>query len=62
MDTIRYDATEYVYYRLADESPIQEKADKLMVRRWAALQAHTIPLEEGIPPNSDKASVEKYEV
>lgn len=62
LDTIRYDANEYVYYRLADESPIQEKADKLMVRRWAPLQAHTIPLEEGIPPKSDKGSVEKYEV
>lgn len=62
LDTIRYDAEEYVYYRLADESPIQEKADKLMVRRWAPLQAHTIPLEEGIPPKSDKGSVEKYEV
>ncbi len=62
LDTIRYDAEEYVYYRMADESPIQEKADKLMVRRWAPLQAHTIPLEEGIPPKSDKGSVEKYEV
>ena len=26
MDTIRYDANEYVYYRLADETPIQEKS------------------------------------
>ena len=62
LDTIRYDASQYVYYRIADESPIQEKADKLTVRRWAPLQAHTIPLDEGVPPKSDKGSVEKYEM
>lgn len=62
LDTIRYDASQYVYYRIADEMPIQEKADKLMVRRWAPLQAHTVPLDEGIPPKSDKGSVEKYEM
>ena len=62
LDTIRYDADQYVYFRLADEAPIQEKADKLMLRRWAPLQAHTVPLEEGVPPKSDKGSVEKYEL
>lgn len=62
LDTIRYDASQYVYFRLADETPIQEKADKLMLRRWAPLQAHTIPLVEGVPPHSDKGSVEKYEL
>ena len=50
LDTIRYDASQYVYYRLADQSPIQDKADKLTVRRWAPLQAHTVPLDEGIAP------------
>lgn len=62
LDTIRYDASEYVYFRLADTAPIQEKADKLQVRRWAPLQAHTVPLDEGVPPKSDKGSVEKYEL
>lgn len=62
LDTIRYDADQYVYYRLADSAPIQERADKLMIRRWAPLQAHTIPLAEGVPPKSDKGSVEKYEM
>lgn len=62
LDTIRYDADKYVYFRLADSAPIQERADKLMVRRWAPLQAHTVPLAEGIPPKSDKGSVEKYEM
>jgi len=62
LDTIRYDADQYVYFRLADETPIQEKADKLMVRRWSPLQGHTVPLEEGVPPKSDKGSVEKYEI
>ena len=62
LDTIRYDASQYVYFRLADETPIQEKADKLMVRRWTPLQGHTTPLEEGVPPKSDKGSVEKYEM
>lgn len=62
LDTIRIDGANYVYYRLADEAPIQEKADKLVLRRWAPLQAHTVPLEEGIPPISDKGSVEKYEL
>lgn len=61
LDTIRLDADQYVYYRMADTSPIGDKADKLQVRRWAPLQAHTVPLTEGIPPASDKGSVEKYE-
>lgn len=62
LDTIRLDADQYTYYRYADEMPIQEKADKLTVRRWAPLQAHTVPLVEGVPPKSDKGSVEKYEM
>ena len=62
LDTIRVDGANYVYYRIADETPIQEKADKLVLRRWAPLQAHTVPIEEGIPPISDKGSVEKYEL
>lgn len=62
LDTIRYDANQYVYFRLADVAPIQEKADKLQLRRWAPLQAHTVPLDEGVPPISDKGSVEKYEL
>jgi hypothetical protein len=62
LDTIRIDGKEYVYYRLATESPIQDKADKLVLRRWAPLEGHTVPLMEGIPPNSDKSSLEKYEI
>ena len=62
LDTIRIDGKNYIYHTLASESPIQEKADKLIVRRWAPLQAHTVPLVEGVPPMSDKGSVEKYEM
>lgn len=62
LDTIRLDAGEYKYYKLADEAPIQNKAEKLTLRRWAPLQAHTVPLVEGVPPKSDKGSVEKYEM
>jgi len=62
LDTIRIDGAQYIYHSLADEMPIQEKADKLMVRRWAPLQAHITPLAEGVPPQSDKGSVEKYEM
>ena len=62
LDTIRLDATQYTYYRYADDMPIQDKADKLTVRRWSPLQAHTVPLAEGVPPLSDKGSVEKYEM
>ena len=62
LDTIRIDAKNYVYFRLADSAPIQEKADKLMLRRWSALQGHTVPLVEGVPPLSDKGSVKKYEL
>lgn len=62
LDTIRYDADQYCYYRLADETPIQDKADRLQLRRWAPLQAHTVPLTEGIPPISDKGSVEEYTI
>ena len=62
LDTIRLDADQYVYFRLADTQPIGDKADKLQLRRWAPLQAHTTPLTEGVPPMSDKGSVEKYEI
>lgn len=62
LDTIRIDADQYCYYRLADTMPIGDKADKLQLRRWSPLQAHTVPLVEGIPPRSDKGSVEKYEI
>lgn len=62
LDTIRLDKDQYTYYRYADEMPIQEQADKLVIRRWAPLQAHTVPLAEGVPPISDKGSVEKYEM
>ena len=62
LDTIRVDAALYTYYRYAEAAPIQEKADKLTMRRWAPIQAHIVPLAEGIPPKSDKGSVEKYEL
>lgn len=62
LDTIRYDANQYMYYRYAEEEPTQDKADKLVLRRWSPLQAHTVPLTEGVPPMSDKGSVEKYEI
>lgn len=62
LETIRLDADQYVYFKQADSMPIQGKADKLTVRRWSALQAHTVPLTEGIPPISDKGSVKKYEM
>lgn len=62
LDTIRLGADEFKHYRLADETPIQGSAEKLQVRRWSPLQAHTIPLVEGVPPISDKGSVESYEI
>lgn len=62
LDTIRVEANEYVYFRYAETKPMGEKANKLQLRRWAPLQAHTVPLTEGIPPISDKGSVEMYEI
>jgi hypothetical protein len=62
LDTIRYDQDAYVYFRMADTSPIQDKADKLVLKRWSALQGHTVPLYEGIPPKSDRGSVKSYEL
>lgn len=62
LDTIRLDANQYMYYRYADVQPISGKANKLQMRRWAPLQAHTEPLIEGVPPTSDKGSVEMYEI
>ena len=62
LETIRLGADQYPYYRLADQSPIPDKSNKLQMRRWSPLQAHTVPLVEGIPPKSDKGSVETYEI
>ena len=61
LDTIRDAAESYQYFKYA--KPIDTNgADKLVLRRWAPLQAHTTPLEEGVPPMTDKGSVEKYEI
>lgn len=62
LETIRLGADQYPYYRLAEASPIPDKSQKLQLRRWSPLQAHTVPLVEGIPPVSDKGSVETYEI
>lgn len=62
LDTIRLDEAHYVHFRLADTSPIQGNAEKLQIRRWAPLKAHTTPLAEGVPPTSDKGSMESYEI
>ena len=62
LDTIRLDESHYVFYRLANTTPIQGNAEKLQIRRWAPLQAHTEPLAEGVPPFSDKGSMESYEI
>jgi hypothetical protein len=62
LDTIRLDANEFVFYRLADSQPIGSVANSNLLRRWAPLQAHTVPLAEGVPPASDKGSVETYQI
>lgn len=62
LDTIRVEANEYVYYRYAETQPMGDKANKLTLRRWSPLQAHTVPLVEGIPPITDKGTVEAYEI
>lgn len=62
LDTIRLDESHFVFYRLANTTPIQGNAEKLQIRRWAPLQAHTEPLSEGVPPFSDKGSMESYEI
>lgn len=62
LDTIRLDESHFVFYRLANTTPIQGNAEKLQIRRWAPLQAHTVPLAEGVPPQSDKGSMESYEI
>lgn len=62
LDTIRLDESHFVFYRLANTTPIQGNAEKLQIRRWAPLEAHTVPLTEGVPPMSDKGSMESYEI
>lgn len=62
LDTIRLGSEHFVHYRLADTKPIQGRAEKLQLRRWSALSAHTVPLEEGVPPKSDRGAVESYEL
>ena len=51
-----------MFYRLANTTPIQGNAEKLQIRRWAPLEAHITPLAEGVPPMSDKGSMESYEI
>lgn len=62
LETIRLDANQYPYFRIAETSPIPDKSEKLQLRRWSPLKAHTVPLVEGIPPQTDKGSVETYEI
>lgn len=62
LETIRLDKDQFIYFRYADEMPIENKAKKLTVRRWTPIHAHTVPLVEGVPPVSDRASAESYEI
>ena len=62
LETIRLGADQYPYYKLAEAMPMKDSSEKLQLRRWAPLQAHTVPLSEGIPPQSDKGSVETYQI
>ena len=62
LETIRDAAETYQYFRYATPMMIDGKAEYLTMRRWAPLQAHTVPLEEGVPPISDKGSVEVYKI
>lgn len=62
LETIRLTQDNYMYYRYAESVPIPNGSNKLMVRRWAPLQAHTNPLVEGVPPTTDKGSMEYYEI
>ena len=41
--------------------PIQDKADKLVLRRWSPLRAHTEKLVEGVPPQTDRGHAKAYE-
>jgi hypothetical protein len=62
LETIRLDADQYIYFRYADELPIENKANRITFRRWTPLHAHTTPLVEGVPPVSDRASAESYDI
>lgn len=62
LDTIRLGTEQYVHYGLAELKPIQGKAEKLQLRRWSPLAAHIVPLTEGIPPKSDKGTMEAWEL
>ncbi len=62
LETIRLDASQYVYFRYADEMMIENKANRITVRRWTPLHAHTTPLVEGVPPVSDRAAAESYDI
>lgn len=62
LDTIRLGTNHYVHYGLAELKPIQGRAEKLQLRRWSPLAAHTVPLSEGIPPKSDKGTMESWEL
>lgn len=62
LDTIRLGKEHYVHYGLADLKPIQGRAEKLQLRRWSPLAAHIVPLSEGVPPRSDKGTMESWEL
>lgn len=62
LDTIRLAKEHYIHFGLADTKPIQGKAEKLQLRRWSPLAAHTVPLSEGVPPRSDKGTMESWEL
>lgn len=62
LDTIQIATSHYVHYGLAELKPIQGKASKLQLRRWSPLAAHTVPLVEGVPPQSDKGTMESWEL
>lgn len=62
LETIRLDQDQFIYFRYAEEIPIENKANKITLRRWTPLIAHVTPLIEGVPPVSDRAAAETYEI
>ena len=61
-ETIRDAAETYQYFKVAEQINMPDKVEGLQFRRLSPLQAHTVPLEEGQPPVSDKMSMEVYTI
>lgn len=61
LDTIEIKAKENVFLKYCETRTVPQGHAKYLLRRYAPLTEHLVPLAEGVPPKSDSFATESFE-